>query len=505
MHAFLLYILLASGCISLAYLFYKILLEKKTAIKTIRLYLLMAMLVSLLVPLLPVPAVQAFVHTPADAGAAGTAVNVQATRAAADHKAIAQANTAGMEKDTIIAIVFYLYLFITLIFLIRIARELYALLACYRSGEKEKRGRLLIVWNRRYSISFSFFHLVFLNKEHLHSGELHKVLVHEKVHALQYHSADRLLMQLLTAFMWFNPVIWAMRNAVQLVHEYLADDGVLNAGINKVQYQQLLLQYVTESKLISLSSALNHSLLKKRFIMMSATKAAPATKFRLLLLLPVTALMLLGVACVNGQATKETPKVITAVALTRANMLYIGVENPVNISVSGYSANEITVSIDNGSIEGRNGEYVIKPKTPGKAVVIVSAEGKVVKENEFRVSYLPQPVVALAHAPGSMLVKGGDITKDALLKAGGIIATVENSDVDIPIKVSSFTISVINSGNMQVTSASSNQDKYSADQVKLVQSLAEGQRLIVDEITASGPDGRARKMPSSMVFTIKNQ
>jgi hypothetical protein len=238
--------------------------------------------------------------------------------------------------------------------------------------------------------------------------------------------------------------------------------------------------------------------------MMSAKKAAPVSKYRILVLVPVTALMLLGVACVNGQTVADAPKVVTAVALTQANVVYIGIENPVNISVSGYPANAIEVAIDNGTIAGTSGEYIIKPARPGKAVVTVKAGGKTVREAELRAKFLPSPVVALAPAPGSSnLIKGGRITKEALLQTGGVIVTAENADIEVPIKVSSFTISIITNNNEQGIPASSSSDQFSAQQVKLVQSMKKDQRIIIDDITAAGPDGKLRKVPASMVFTIE--
>lgn len=507
MQSFLVYILQAAGCVSIALLFYKVLLEKKTRVKTIRLYFLIAMVASLLAPLSPF--------------AIRTSFNTQSTTAVTDnmsspvndgdakgvitgHQAIEPANSTAGEGWNVMTIVFYGYLGITAFFILRIGRELFAIARCYRMATKEKWNNLQIVWNDEYKASFSFFGLVFLNKKYLTADELDKVLAHEKVHATQYHSADLLLVQLMSALLWFNPFIWVMRNAVQLVHEYLADEGVLAAGIDKVQYQQSLLDHITESRLLSITSTFKHSLIKKRFLMMSAQKAAPVSKYRILVLMPVAALMLLGVACVNGQTVSDPSKVVTAVALTKANVVYIGIENPVNISVSGYAANAIEVAIDNGTITGESGEYIIKPATPGKVLVTVKAGGKTVRETELKAKFLASPVVALIPAPGSSsLIKGGRITKEALLKSGGVITTVENADIELPFKVSSFTLSVITSNNEQGTSAVSSADKFSAEQVKLIQSLKKDQRVIIDDVMAAGPDGKPRKAPTSMVFTIE--
>lgn len=508
MQTFLVYILLSSGCLSVAYLFYKALLENRVVLKTIRFYFLLATLISLLAPLSPLGVLRPFVYaaTPIITSNSNTIANKgSATYEKASNEVVPPTNTVTESAWNIVPVLFYIYVIVALFFIIRIVHELYLIIDCYRKATKEKKDNVQFVWNHQYKGSFSFFHYIFLNRSFLRDDDLDKVLAHEKVHARQYHSMDVLLMQLLTALMWFNPFIWAMRKAVQLVHEYLADEEVLNAGIDKVQYQQSLLDHVTEATIITISSTFKYSLLKKRFLMMSAKKAAPATKYRILVLIPATALMLLIIACANGQAVTNSPKVVTAVALAKANVLYIGIENPVNISVSGYTSDKINVAIDNGTIAGNNGEYVIKPARPGKAVITVQAEGKEVQKSEFVAKYLPPPVVALAHAPGtSLLQKGGRITKEALLAAGGIVVAVEGADIDIAIKIASFNLSVITNGNEQGKTLASNTGSFTAEQVKLIQSLSKDQKIIIDEITASGPDGKPRKMQVSMVFTIDN-
>lgn len=507
MQSFLVYILQVAGCVSVAWLVYKALLEKKTRVKTIRLYFLIAMVASLLAPLSPFAIRISFYTQPARAvtdNINGPVNDGNAKEIITGHQVIVPANFKTGEGWNVMAALFYVYLFVAAFFILRIARELYAIARCYRKGRKEKWNNLQLVWNDEYKASFSFFRLIFLNKKYLTVDDLDKVLAHEKVHATQYHSADLLLMQLMSALLWFNPFIWLMRNAVQLVHEYLADEEVLATGIDKVQYQQSLLDHITESRLLSVTSTFKHSLIKKRFLMMSAQKAAPVSKYRILVLMPVTALMLLGVACVNGQTVSDDSRVVTAVALTKANVVYIGIENPVNISVSGYPANAIEVAIDNGTITGDNGEYIIKAARPGKVLVTVKAGGKTVRETELKAKYLPDPVVALTPAPeSSNLIKGGRITKEALLQAGGVVLTVENAEIDVPIKVLSFTLSVITNNNEQGASAVSSADKFSADQVKLIQSLKKDQRLIIDNISASLPDGKVRKTSMSMVFTIE--
>jgi hypothetical protein len=499
MQAFIQYIIIASICLSIFFLFYKLLLANKMVVKTIRVYFLVAILISMVMPGSPLT-IRITMHTTDQSTVDNNSAEMVVHGEMVHQGAIVAADTTSIDYFNI---AMYIYLAITIFLLVRLCIHCYRLVACYKRSPKEKAGAIQIVWNSSFKNPFSFFKWVFVNKAHVGSNDMEKVLAHEQVHATQLHSIDTLLMELLLALMWFNPFIWKMRNAVQLVHEYLADEGVLNAGIDKVQYQQLLLNHIIETNYIPVSSALNHSLIKKRFLMMSTMNPAPATKYKLLFMAPITGLLLLGIGCVNGQTVADNPKVVTAVAPVKMNVLYIGIENPVNISVSGYTSNEVQVQIDNGKIEGSSGEYVVKPKTPGKAMITVSANGKVVKETAFRVKFLPEPVVALNPPAGSSrLIKGGAITKEALLKAGGIMATVESAEFDVPIKVASFAMGTITTGNNQTTEETSDGGNFSTAQLNIIKSLDKGQKIIIDDIAASGPDGKARKMPVSMVFTI---
>jgi beta-lactamase regulating signal transducer with metallopeptidase domain len=499
MQAFLIYALLSAGSVSVVWLLYKALLENRMPVKTIRSYFLIGITVAMLAPVSPLVIRPSVEEAASDAPVVEKVIKTNATGIKANNTATQTTTAINWKKS--IPWIFYIYLTVVSFLIIRTGRELIVMLICYKKATKEKRGGLQLVWNDRFKDSFSFFRLVFMNKEQLAEGQ-DNILLHEQVHAAQYHSIDRLLAQLVTALLWFNPFMYAMRNEIQLVHEYLADEGVLDSGVDKVRYQQLLLDHIIESKRLAITSTFKYSLIKKRFLMMSTKKAAPANRYRLLFLAPVTALLLLGVAFVNGQTVSETPKVVTAVALTKANVVYIGIENPVNISVAGYKANDIAVAIDNGTITGENGEYIIKAAKPGKTVITVKAGGKVVKETTFNAKFLSDPVVAIASPESGRLIKGGRITKEALLKTGGIICTVENADVDIPIKVVSFTMSVITNDHVQGMTATTANDRFSPEQIKLIQSMTTDQRIIIDEIIAAGPDGKARKAPASMVFTI---
>ena len=154
--------------------------------------------------------------------------------------------------------------------------------------------------NNKLNSNFSFFKWIFICSDSVSDEELDQIITHEQIHASQYHSADLMVIELLSAVMWFNPFIWMMKNSIQLVHEYLADEGVLNTGFDRIKYQALMISQVAEERLVRLSSSFNYSLIKKRMKMMTQSKTHKATGIKVLALAPVSAVLFILLAVING-------------------------------------------------------------------------------------------------------------------------------------------------------------------------------------------------------------
>lgn len=113
------------------------------------------------------------------------------------------------------------------------------------------------------------------------------VLAHERGHIRQHHSADVLLVDIITALQWFNPAMWMLRQDLRAIHEYEADAAVLSQGINMRQYQYLLIQKAVGDYGYSVACGISHSTLKNRINMMLHKKSNPASLLKLLALLPI--------------------------------------------------------------------------------------------------------------------------------------------------------------------------------------------------------------------------
>ena len=118
--------------------------------------------------------------------------------------------------------------------------------------------------------SFSFMNHVFIGSNDY--GKHPEVLLHECMHVRACHSADMVVMSLVCALQWFNPIVWVMRSEIRMMHEYEADEAVLKQGIDAVQYQLLLVRKAVRDHRFLLASSFNHSKLKNRIAMMKKIK-----------------------------------------------------------------------------------------------------------------------------------------------------------------------------------------------------------------------------------------
>ena len=134
----------------------------------------------------------------------------------------------------------------------------------------------------------SFLNTIFVNKNQYKSGEISdKIFEHEFAHIQQKHSLDILFIELLRIIFWFNPLFYFYKKAIQINHEFLADESVLNKTNDLVSYKSLLMKSVLPSYKTSLSSSFNYTLTKKRFMMMVKKSSLISTLSRKMVLIPM--------------------------------------------------------------------------------------------------------------------------------------------------------------------------------------------------------------------------
>jgi beta-lactamase regulating signal transducer with metallopeptidase domain len=140
---------------------------------------------------------------------------------------------------------------------------------------------------------FSFGNAIFINR-HLYSDkEWADIILHEYVHIREKHTIDILLMELVCILNWYNPFAWLIRYSVRQNLEFVADQRVLEKGVDRRDYQYHLLKVVGESR-YRLANNFNFSSLKKRIIMMNKIRSARVHLLKLLFVLPLVAVLLVA-------------------------------------------------------------------------------------------------------------------------------------------------------------------------------------------------------------------
>lgn len=156
---------------------------------------------------------------------------------------------------------------------------------------------------------FSYFKHIVINEQDYQDNK-REILVHEQAHFRLGHSWDVLFIELMTIFQWWNPAAWLIGRELRQVHEYEADEAVVNQGVDVKQYQLLLIKKSVGDQLFSMANNFNYQSLKKRIRMMTINKSSRLRQLRALAVVPVTALALLAFA----NPTTETADELVVVA-----------------------------------------------------------------------------------------------------------------------------------------------------------------------------------------------
>jgi gliding motility-associated protein GldM len=188
------------------------------------------------------------------------------------------------------------------------------------------------------------------------------------------------------------------------------------------------------------------------------------------------------------------------VSPTKMNVFYIGVDNPVEISVPGVPAEKIQPSMSGGSLSGGKGKYTVRVTKAGESTINVSANlgGKNTSMGtfKFRVKPVPDPVTSFAGKKASD--PNLTITKSALVATGFVFAEMVGFDFDLKFNVVSFDISMTVNG-IEVTEKSMSGSLTGAQKTILGKAKTGG-KVYIENVKVKGPDGTVRTIPG---FSLK--
>lgn len=198
---------------------------------------------------------------------------------------------------------------------------------------------------------------------------------------------------------------------------------------------------------------------------------------------------------------QTAPKAVV-VSPTKMNVLYIGVDNPMEISVPGVGQGDVAAAMEGAGTLSKDpanpAQYIAKVTAVGKCKIAVSAkiDGKMtpMDAKEFRIKRIPDPVPTL----GGKL-RGGNTQPGAIKSQSGVVPLLENFDFEARFNVQSFQMVFSSKGEIlkeEVTGP-----LFNAKMKAFLDRAKPKDIIFIDEIKVVGPDNQPRKL-GQIAFTI---
>ena len=289
MSPFLLYIARAGLYLSLFYAFYLLVMRRTTFFRLNRVLLLAGSYLCLLLPIIRL-------RTATEATGVAQTLTIQSV--AVGEPADLTLPAAFPWKDVLLAL-YIAGAIATLVLYLISAQKMNRVIR--RAEKTELEGCRLLLLDENIP-SFSWGRTVVMGRKDLEENPA--IFTHEQMHVQCRHSLDLLLFLPLQLLFWWNPLVWVTREELRLLHEYEADEGVLQKGINATQYQLLLVRKAVGEQRFSLASGFQHAKLKNRIEMMLKPTSSGWMRWSYLALIPVLAVFMF--AC-NPNKKSKTP------------------------------------------------------------------------------------------------------------------------------------------------------------------------------------------------------
>lgn len=200
------------------------------------------------------------------------------------------------------------------------------------------------------------------------------------------------------------------------------------------------------------------------------------------------------------------------ISATKMNVLYIGIDNPISFVVEHTNCSELTLGVENGTVK-KTGDCAceIVVTNPGTAVVFILKGKDTLYKTLYRVKYIPNPVITEGSQESYWSL-------DSLRSQTGLLATIKHWDFDTRFAITSFDFTAfrnkkvqknkrvycsecfkrIKTDHFETVFTTTNEGADFNDVLKkfIQKELQPGDKVIIENIRALGPDNRVRQLPS---------
>lgn len=363
MNAFIGFLAQSTIILSAMYVVYRLIFHHLTLFSFNRLFLWMIMIISVLIPFLPsVPLLKETL--PAGVAAAYQQILIP-TESINTDAVYSTINTVSSEWS--LAIYFLIgYFLIAGLLVIYFLWDIIRLLISSNNQLWYSDGKYKLFKMSRYPGAFSFFNRIYINSSGLNEDDLELIIKHEKNHIHRYHSIDLVVMQVFILFQWFNPFIWMMKKSMQEIHEYQADQDIINQNELKADYSNLLLRFA-ENYLLTKTLNTFNSLIYNRMKMMFKPASSRWNLLHLAWIIPLLAGVSMLLQSANSFSNPESSYTMdtlpTEIPLTDTYTVVLDVqdtsglvikeeEDKITIHLSGEDKVSVTMDGENVEVPG---------------------------------------------------------------------------------------------------------------------------------------------------------
>ncbi|MBC8319584.1 MAG: M56 family metallopeptidase [Bacteroidetes bacterium] len=299
MNSLILYIIQSSVSLLVFSIFYELLFKRDAYFVFNRYYLLFAIFISSLLPLVNFNFIQIF-------STSSQTINIVSIYSLFEYTigevtiyghGNEDVSFAGTESLTsyfgLIILIYFVGVFVSTASLVN---KLYHLLKIFNKSKVVEQNGLHFIFTEKDTPAFSFFNYVFIDEDLFNSrGEGEKIIVHEMIHIKQKHSIDLLVAEIFAIIQWYNPLVYLLKKTLKENHEFIADSDVIAIYPDIISYTKLLINNSSIIKTNILTHNFSYSLLKRRLFMIKKSKNP--LRFSLKLVLGLVGLSLVLFAC----------------------------------------------------------------------------------------------------------------------------------------------------------------------------------------------------------------
>lgn len=402
MQAIAFYLLKLIICSGILYGYYLLALRNKVFHLWNRFYLLGAVLISLVLP-----AVTINIQRPSKAPVDNIVQLLNVVNGGEIFiNEVAGQPTASISREQVIP---GLYAGICVLLLIWTVSSIFRLRKLAKLYPVQKIKEIYFVNTDEKGTPFSFFKYIFWNRAiDPQSDTGTKIFKHELVHVKEWHSADRIFMNLVVCLFWLNPFFWLIRKEMYIVHEFIADSKSV-AGHDRSSLAAMILQAAYPQHRFVVTSSFFTSTIKRRIMMLTKMENKKMSYATRILVLPVLGLIFTAFAVKIQE--KENEKFIQPSPLTTNKILDVAVDKGRETTDAGMNTQNVLPEKEITTVSTKEQQATASDQ-PKSIMQKDNKEIKIVKDkkkNNF-ISY--GNVTTPSSDTISTKIKSVDLTKD---------------------------------------------------------------------------------------------